>query len=54
MESDYKQYKPDTRVKVKSTEEYGDAFESTLGFISVFIDGHDKCQYYKLDNIEFF
>jgi len=48
---EYKKYPSNTKVKIKSTGEVGEAFESTLGFISIFIE--DKCQYYKIDEVEF-
>jgi len=50
--TDYKQYPPNTRVRIKSTGEEGEAFESLLGYITVFLnDG--ECEYYKLGNVEF-
>lgn len=48
---EYKKYSPNTKVKIKSTGEVGEAFESTLGFISVFIE--DKCDYFRIDEVEF-
>ena len=38
----YKQYDNETRVKVISTGEMGDAYEYVLDYISVFIDGENK------------
>ena len=49
----YEQYPNETRVMIKSTGEHGEAFESALGFISVFIDGCDKCQYFALEDVIF-
>ena len=51
----YISYPPKTRVIIKSTGEKGEAFESlgTLGVISVFVDGEDKCRYFKLDVVVF-
>jgi hypothetical protein len=51
--SDYKSYPNNTRVKIKSTGQQGEAFESALGTISVFIDNETKCRYFKLDDVEF-
>ena len=50
--SDYVIYPPRTFVKIKETGKVGEAFESSLGFISVFND-KDKCRYYKLEDVEF-
>lgn len=41
------------KVKIKSTGEVGEVFETALGFISIFIEGEDKCRYYKIDEVEF-
>ena len=51
--ADYKQYPLDTVVKIKETGQLGDAFESALGYISVFIEDEEKCRYYKLEDVEF-
>jgi hypothetical protein len=51
--SNYISYPIDTRVKIKSTSEEGEAFESALGFISVFIDDEKKCRYFELEDVEF-
>ena len=50
---DYTDYPLHTRVKIKSTSETGDAFESMLNTISVFIDGEDECRYFDLKDVEF-
>lgn len=52
MNNNYTSYGTDDRVRIKSTGEYGDAFESAFGFITVFIDGEDGCQYFDIDDIE--
>ena len=49
--SDYKSYPVGTRVKIKSTSEYGEAFESLWGFVSVFLD-NDKSGHYEMYNIK--
>jgi len=54
--SDYKNYQDDILVKIKATGEFGTPFESFMGFISVFFeeeDGLGKCQYFKMDEVEF-
>jgi hypothetical protein len=51
--NDYKNYPSETRVLIKSTGEHGEAFESGMGMISVFIDGEDKCRYFTLDDVTF-
>ncbi len=53
MITDYKIYPKNTRVRIKSTGETGEAFERALGCISVFIDGEDKCRYFYMNDIEF-
>jgi hypothetical protein len=50
--SDYKEYE-EQRVRVKETGEEGEAFESALGFISVFLDGNRNAKYFKIDEVEF-
>jgi hypothetical protein len=50
--SDYKQYR-DTIVRIKSTGEIGEAFESMLNTISVFVTGEDKCRYFDMGDVEF-
>lgn len=52
MNHDYISYDLDVRVRIKSTNEYGDAFESALGYMSVFIDGEDGCRMFEIDDIE--
>lgn len=51
--SSYISYKQGTRIVIKSTGEQGEAFESVLGHISIFIDGEKKCKYFKLEDVEF-
>lgn len=51
--SDYKSYPIDTKVKIKSTGEHGEAFESVFGIISVFVEDEEKCRYFDLSDIEF-
>ena len=51
--SDYKLYPQGTKVKIISTGEEGEAFETALGTISVFIDDEEKCSYYSYHEIEF-
>jgi len=53
MEHEYHSYGIEDRVRIKSTNEYGDAFESAMGYISVFIDGEDGCRYFDIDDVEF-
>lgn len=52
MNHEYTSYSSEDRVRIKSTNEYGEAFESALGYISVFIDGEDVCRYFDIDDIE--
>lgn len=51
--SDYKSYPIDTRVKIISTGEEGEAFESILGTISVFIDNDNRVRYYDMEDVQF-
>jgi hypothetical protein len=51
--SDYISYPIGTKVRIKSTQELGEAFESALGVISVFIDGEDKCRFFDFNDVEF-
>ena len=51
--SDYKEYPSDTMVRIKETGELGEAFESSLGYISVFIEGEDDCRFFKIEDVEF-
>ena len=51
--SDFEEYPVGTRVLIKSTGEHGEAFESLLGTITVFIDGEEKCRAFKLDDVVF-
>lgn len=51
--SDYVNYHPGTLVVIKSTNEKGEAFESALGYISVFINGENKCQIFELSDVIF-
>jgi hypothetical protein len=51
--SDFIDYPLGTRIMIKSTGEHGEAFESALGTISVFIDGEDKCRYFSLVDVIF-
>lgn len=51
--SDYKSYPIDTRVKIISTGEEGEAFESILGTISVFIDNDNRIRYYDMEDVKF-
>lgn len=53
----YKKY-TNQRVKIKSTDEQGEAFESALGTISVFIDNDEtnnkhRCRYFNIDDVIF-
>lgn len=50
--SDYKQYR-DTIVRIKSTGEIGEAFESAMDTISVFIEGEERCRYFDMSDVEF-
>ena len=47
----YLEHNRDNRVMIKSTGEHGEAWESALGFTSVFIDGEQKCRIFKDDDI---
>ena len=51
--SDYKEYPSETMVRIKETGELGEAFESSFGHISVFIEGEDDCRFFKIDDVEF-
>jgi len=51
MNSDYKKYPLNTMVRIIETGEVGEAFESSLGYISVFIE--EKCRFFKIEEIEF-
>jgi len=51
--SDYKNYK-DQKIRVKATGEEGEAFESALGFISVFIEEERRPRVYKMDEVELY
>lgn len=51
--SDYKEYPEDTRVRIISTGEEGEAFESAFGYISVAIDGNSKYRMFLLSDVEF-
>ena len=53
LNNGYKSYPIETRVKIKSTGEQGEAFESVFGTISVFIDDEEKCRYFDLTDVEF-
>lgn len=49
----YTVYNLNQRVLIKSTGEQGEAFESALGFTSVFIDGEDTCRYFSDEDVLF-
>jgi hypothetical protein len=49
--SDYKEYPSDTMVRINQTGELGEAFESFMGYISVFIE--DECKFFKIEDVEF-
>jgi len=50
---EYKNYELDVRVLIRSTGEHGEAFESALGFTSVFIDGEDKARIFNDEDVIF-
>jgi len=50
---EYKCYEPGVRVRIKSSGQLGEAFESVWHFISVWIDGETKAKNFFLDEIEF-
>ena len=51
--SDYVDYPLGTRVKIKKDGREGDAFESALGYISVFLDDDNgELSIFKLDKVE--
>ena len=49
----YVNYPQNTMVQIIETGEKAEAFESALGYISVFIDGIDKAVILKLDEVIF-
>lgn len=49
----YKKYPPDTLVRIKVTGEIGEAFESLLGYISVWVGDETKCRYFRMNEVEF-
>lgn len=51
--SDYINYPPDTKVRIKTTGELGEAFESVFGTISVFIEDEKNCRYFSIKDVEF-
>ena len=53
MTDAYKNHELGTKVRVKETGEIGEAFESALGYISVFVVGERFCRYFKLEDVEF-
>lgn len=51
--SSYTNYPVGTRIKVKESGIKGDAFESALGYVAVFLDGEEKVKILKLNQVEF-
>ena len=51
--SEYKQYPTGTMVIIKSLGEQGEAFESAMGFISVWVGDEAACRYFEMDDVEF-
>jgi hypothetical protein len=51
--SDFVEYPLETMVRIKSTDEIGEAYESAFGFITVFVEGNDKAQIFPMDDVEF-
>lgn len=51
--SEYKQYPTGTMVLIKSLGEQGEAFESAMGFISVWVGDEAACRYFEMDDVEF-
>lgn len=49
----YIQYPPETFVTIAATGERGEAFEQTLGFITVFMEGEDHSRVYQLEEVIF-
>jgi len=47
----FKQYPENTRIKIIATGEKGEANESVLGFISVFLDGEKKEKIYPIEKV---
>jgi hypothetical protein len=51
--TNYSYYPSGTKVKIKDSNEIGEAFESAFGIISVFLGEDKKCQYFKIEDVEF-
>ena len=51
MGTDYKSYDPGTMVIIKATGETGEAFESTMGFISVWVGDNRHPQIFDIEFI---
>ena len=49
----YKSYPLNTSVRIISTGEEGEAYESYYEDIAVFIDGEKTCRYFDLNDVEF-
>lgn len=50
----YKLYKTGTRVGINGTNLEGEAYESVLGVVSVFLDGENECKYFTSKKVDFF
>lgn len=53
--SSYKNYKIGTKVTIKATGQTGEAFESALGYISVFLDedgDNAKAKIFEIEEVD--
>lgn len=51
--SSYINYPLGTKVRIKSSDKIGEAYESVFGVISVFVDGERYARNFKIEDVEF-